>query len=134
MQSADLFIGRIRTLVTMLGMHYRIASVRDASLQQARKHCGEMMNKSLGHGVPTLLAAAILLAFGNDAAAQDTTPPPSSNTSANTPDGGPAAAKSQNLETVVVTGTRSAGRTVNSSLTPIDVISADTLLQTGTTD
>ncbi|WP_347262601.1 TonB-dependent receptor [Rudaea sp.] len=92
------------------------------------------MNRSLGYTVPTLLATAILLALGNNAAAQDTTPATSSDAPGKTPDGAPAAGKNQNLETIVVTGTRSAGRTVNSSLTPIDVISADTLLQTGTTD
>src|SRR5690606_20936452 len=38
------------------------------------------------------------------------------------------------LDTVVVTGTRTGNRTVSSSLTPIDVISGDALLQTGTID
>ena len=40
----------------------------------------------------------------------------------------------KNLDTVVVTGTRAGNRTGSSSLTPIDVISAETLKQTGTID
>ena len=72
--------------------------------------------------LPSTLAAAVLLALvGTPAAAQDST----NNTT-------PANAKK--LETVIVTGTRSANRTESSALTPIDVVSAQVLQQTGTTD
>ena len=88
------------------------------------------MNKSLGGAVPALLSAAILLALSNTAAAQDASSAASDDTTSKTS----GAAKSQSLGTVIVTGTRAAGRTVNSSLTPIDIISADDLKASGTTD
>jgi iron complex outermembrane receptor protein len=77
------------------------------------------MSQRLAYAVPTALTAAILLALGNTATAQDANPP---------------ATKNQNLDTVIVTGTRAEGRTLSSSLTPIDIISQDTLKQTGATD
>lgn len=88
------------------------------------------MSKSLGNFVPKLLSAAILLALCNTAAAQDATAPASSDAS----DKASATAKNQSLGTVIVTGTRTSGRTLNSSLTPIDIISANDLKATGTTD
>lgn len=66
------------------------------------------------------LPAAIALALSHAALAQDTTPP--------------APAKTKDLTTVIVTGTRSNSRTESSSLTPIDVVSAKVLQQTGSTD
>src|SRR6185312_12196983 len=86
------------------------------------------MNKPHRTLLPTALAAAVLLALASTpAAAQDNT---SSNTSSNTTTN----AKAKQLQTVIVTGTRSSDRTVSSSLTPIDVVSAQVLQQTGTTD
>jgi iron complex outermembrane receptor protein len=67
------------------------------------------------------LPAAVLLALSGNAAAQD----------AGTP---PAAKKAKELSAVIVTGTRSDSRTESSSLTPIDVVSAKVLQQTGTND
>ena len=82
------------------------------------------MNKPHRTLLPTALAAAVLLALAAaPAAAQDDT---AGNTS--TP------AKAKQLQTVIVTGTRSASRTESSALTPIDVVSAQVLQQTGTTD
>jgi iron complex outermembrane receptor protein len=88
------------------------------------------MNKRSGRIVPTLLAAAILLALANVATAQEANSP--TDAQARTPAETPAKAK--NLGPVVVTGTRAGNRTESSSLTPIDVISADVLKQTGTID
>ncbi len=70
--------------------------------------------------VPVALSAAILLALSATAAAQDADQA--------TP------VKAETLSTVIVTGTRSEARTVSSSLTPIDVVPFQVLLQTGTTD
>jgi iron complex outermembrane recepter protein len=67
------------------------------------------------------LPAAVLLALSGTVAAQD----------AGTP---PATKKAKELSTVIVTGTRSDSRTESSSLTPIDVVSAKVLQQTGTND
>ncbi|MGY3040203.1 iron complex outermembrane receptor protein [Rhodanobacter sp. TND4EL1] len=72
---------------------------------------------------PTALAwlpAAILLALAGNATAQDATTPTS--------------AKAKDLSAVIVTGTRSDSRTESSSLTPIDVVSAKVLQQTGTSE
>ncbi|MFK2877403.1 TonB-dependent receptor plug domain-containing protein [Rhodanobacter hydrolyticus] len=83
------------------------------------------MNKNNSNRIllPSALAAAVLLALvGTPAAAQD-----NNNTST-------TAANAKKLETVIVTGTRSANRTESSALTPIDVVSAQVLQQTGTTD
>jgi iron complex outermembrane recepter protein len=66
------------------------------------------------------LPAAVLLALSGNAAAQDAGTPP--------------AKKAKELSTVIVTGTRSDSRTESSSLTPIDVVSAKVLQQTGTND
>ena len=44
------------------------------------------------------------------------------------------AQKAKNLGTVIVTGTRADNRTESSSLTPVDVVSAQLLKQTGTTE
>ena len=90
------------------------------------------MNKRPGRITPTLLAAAVLLALAHTAAAQNTTTPASTDTPATTPT--EAKTKAKNLGPVVVTGTRTGNRTESSSLTPIDVISAETLKQTGTID
>lgn len=65
-----------------------------------------------------LLPAALLLAC-SAVHAQDTTP---------------AAKKAKNLGTVIVTGTRADNRTESSSLTPVDVVSAKLLKQTGTSE
>lgn len=88
------------------------------------------MNKRPGRITPTLLATAIVLAFSHAAAAQTASPAPTevASTSTQTP------AKAKDLGPVVVTGTRAGNRTESSSLTPIDVISADVLKQTGTID
>ncbi|WNL45437.1 TonB-dependent receptor [Dyella sp. BiH032] len=68
------------------------------------------------------LASALLLALSaGGAVAQDATPAPA-------PD------KAKNLGTVIVTGTRADNRTESSSLTPIDVVSAKVLQQTGTAE
>src|SRR5579859_3326983 len=67
----------------------------------------------------TLLALSILAIFSN-ASAQDAAPPSTDN--------------AKKLGTVIVTGTRADNRTESSSLTPIDVVSAQTLQQTGTTE
>ena len=66
------------------------------------------------------LPAAVLLALAGNVAAQDASQP--------TP------AKAKNLSTVIVTGTRADNRTESSSLTPIDVVSAKVLQQTGTSE
>ena len=81
------------------------------------------MNKnSVGlKAAPSLLAVA-LLSILSQASAQDATPPPLS------------ADNAKKLGTVIVTGTRADNRTESSSLTPIDVVSAQTLKQTGTTE
>ncbi|HZX70715.1 MAG TPA: TonB-dependent receptor [Rhodanobacter sp.] len=74
---------------------------------------------------PASLAIAVLLALGSAAAsAQDST---QSSTA-------PSPNKAKELGAVIVTGTRSNSRTESSSLTPIDVVSAKVLQQTGTTD
>ncbi|HKR77574.1 MAG TPA: TonB-dependent receptor [Rhodanobacter sp.] len=86
------------------------------------------MNKPHRILLPSALAAAVLLAFAGTAAAQDNAQT-GTNTTANA-----TAAKAKQLQTVIVTGTRSSDRTVSSSLTPIDVVSAQVLQQTGTTD
>ncbi|HWU75572.1 MAG TPA: TonB-dependent receptor [Rhodanobacter sp.] len=70
--------------------------------------------------VPAWLPACILLALAGNATAQDAS--------------ASSTAKAKDLSAVIVTGTRSNTRTVSSSLTPIDVVSAKVLQQTGTTD
>mgnify|MGYP001554633821 CR=1 FL=1 len=83
------------------------------------------MNKRSRTTLPTSLTVAVLLALASAAAsAQDTA-------SSGTP---PASGKAKNLSAVIVTGTRASDRTESSSLTPIDVVSAKVLQQTGTTD
>jgi iron complex outermembrane receptor protein len=68
------------------------------------------------------LASALLLALSaGGAVAQDATTAPA-------PD------KAKNLGAVIVTGTRADNRTESSSLTPIDVVSAKVLQQTGTAE
>jgi iron complex outermembrane receptor protein len=92
------------------------------------------MNKRPGRNVPTLLATAVLLALTNlAAAAQEASPPPPSDATATTAAERPGGATT-NLDKVVVTGTRAGNRTVSESLTPIDVISVEALMQTGTID
>jgi iron complex outermembrane receptor protein len=66
------------------------------------------------------LPAAILLALAGNASAQDTS--------------APSPAKARQLSAVIVTGTRADNRTESSSLTPIDVVSAKVLQQTGTSE
>ncbi len=70
--------------------------------------------------VRAALPAAVLLAMAGHAAAQNTSTPPTT--------------KAKDLSAVIVTGTRASDRTESSSLTPIDVVSAKVLQQTGTTD
>jgi len=83
------------------------------------------MNKPHRTLLPSALAAAVLLALAGTATAQDNT---QTGTSATAP------AKAKQLQTVIVTGTRASNRTESSALTPIDVVSAQVLQQTGTTD
>jgi iron complex outermembrane receptor protein len=90
------------------------------------------MNKRPGRITPTLLATAVMFALSHAAAAQTASPP--STEAASTSTQAPTPAKAKNLGPVVVTGTRAGNRTESSSLTPIDVISADVLKQTGTID
>ncbi len=89
------------------------------------------MKKRPGRIVPSLLTAAVLLALANAAVAQDANPPASATAADTTTQ---TSRKAKNLDAVVVTGTRAGNRTESSSLTPIDVISADALKQTGTID
>lgn len=79
-----------------------------------------MTSKPRHHVLSTYLPAVIAIALSNVALAQDATPP--------------APAKTKDLSAVIVTGTRSNSRTESSSLTPIDIVSAKVLQQTGTTD
>jgi iron complex outermembrane receptor protein len=81
----------------------------------------DMTSKRQSRYFPAYLPAIIALALPNAATAQDATPTP-------------VPAKTQNLGAVIVTGTRSDNRTESSSLTPIDVVSAKVLQQTGTND
>lgn len=90
------------------------------------------MNKRPGRFTPTLLATAVLLALSQAATAQTTATSAATEPAATTT--GQTPAKAKNLGPVVVTGTRAGNRTESSSLTPIDVISADVLKQTGTID
>lgn len=79
--------------------------------------------KNSSAALPSALAAAILFALASaPVAAQDTSA--ASGTKA----------QPKQLQTVIVTGTRAAGRTESDSLAPIDVVSAKVLEQTGTTD
>jgi iron complex outermembrane receptor protein len=78
------------------------------------------MSKRSNPIVLAWLPAAVLLALAGNAAAQDTSAPP--------------ATRTKDLSAVIVTGTRSDSRTESSSLTPIDVVSAKVLQQTGTND
>jgi len=68
-----------------------------------------------------LLPAALLLALASTGASAQ-----SSNA--------PSTTKAKKLQMVIVTGTRADDRTVSSSLTPIDVVPAKVLQQTGTND
>ncbi|BFI95127.1 MAG: TonB-dependent receptor [Rhodanobacter sp.] len=80
------------------------------------------MNQLYRSLLPSTLTVAVLLALASaPAAAQDTA-------------NGATPANAKKLQTVIVTGTRSADRTESSALTPIDVVSAQVLQQTGTTD
>lgn len=89
------------------------------------------MNWRAKRFVPTLLAASVLLALAGTAAAQDTGTINDTNqqSSAEQKSNQPAT-----LSTVVVTGTRVLGRTLKDSLQPVDVVSGDTLRQTGAFD
>ncbi|WP_458069889.1 TonB-dependent receptor plug domain-containing protein [Rhodanobacter sp. BL-MT-08] len=80
-----------------------------------------MISKRQSRFLPAYLPAIIALSLANAATAQDTTP-------------AKAPAKTKDLSAVIVTGTRSDSRTESSSLTPIDVVSAKVLQQTGTND
>lgn len=77
--------------------------------------------------VTTLSATASILAFTATAQAQTTATPPS--VDASTPDDAVQDDSPQN--TIVVTGTRAANRTVADSAVPIDVISSDALSSSG---
>src|SRR3546814_9171436 len=66
------------------------------------------MSKRSGRIVPTLLAAAVLLALTNVAAAQESNPPMPADASTKAQDAAPTKAK--NLDAVVVTGTRASNR------------------------
>ena len=90
------------------------------------------MNKRFSHVVPSLLATAVLGALASTATAQDLSP--STLSEATTQPAGGKSNRVKDLDEVVVTGTRASNRTVSSSLTPIDVISAETLNATGTID
>ncbi|MEO7052410.1 MAG: TonB-dependent receptor [Rhodanobacter sp.] len=79
------------------------------------------MTKRPAQFIPTSLSVAVLFALSSVAIAQDAATPA-------------APAKAKDLSAVIVTGTRASDRTVSSSLTPIDVVSAKVLQQTGTTD
>ena len=79
------------------------------------------MTKHPAQFIPTSLSVAVLFALSSVAIAQDAATPA-------------APAKAKDLSAVIVTGTRASDRTVSSSLTPIDVVSAKVLQQTGTTD
>jgi len=74
----------------------------------------------LPHVTEDWVREEVLLALAGNVAAQEATQP--------TP------AKAKNLSTVIVTGTRADNRTESSSLTPIDVVSAKVLQQTGTSE
>ncbi|HEY8683498.1 MAG TPA: TonB-dependent receptor [Rhodanobacter sp.] len=76
------------------------------------------MSKRLDPITLAWLPAVVLLALSGTTAAQDAAPPTTS--------------KAKDLSAVIVTGTRSNSRTESSSLTPIDVVSAKVLQQTGT--
>jgi len=76
-------------------------------------------NRPLPASTPTLAALALLTSISS-LHAQDANPP--------------ASESAKKLGTVIVTGTRADNRTESSSLTPIDVVSAETLKQTGTTE
>ena len=91
------------------------------------------MNRRVKRIVPTLLAAAVTLALAGTAAAQDTQAANGSDQqqSANSPE---KSRQPATLSTVVVTGTRVLGRTLKDSLQPVDVVSGETLRQTGAFD
>ncbi|MDR2013184.1 MAG: TonB-dependent receptor [Rhodanobacter sp.] len=73
----------------------------------------------------TLCATVLLALAGSGVAfAQDAPPAASSDTTGNT----------KKFDTIIVTGTRSDSRTQSNSLTPVDVVPAQMLQQTGTTD
>ncbi|MHC1481420.1 TonB-dependent receptor plug domain-containing protein [Frateuria aurantia] len=79
------------------------------------------------------LAVAVAVALHGTAWAQDTaTSSAGAGSQSATVDS--SKAKPKNLDTVIVTGTRADNRTESSSLTPIDVVSAKVLQQTGTTE
>jgi len=80
--------------------------------------------------VPTVLAAAVLLALAGTASAQDTQAASQDQQSS----AQQKARQPATLSTVVVTGTRVLGRTLKDSLQPVDVVSGDTLRQTGAFD
>ncbi|MBU6417233.1 MAG: TonB-dependent receptor [Xanthomonadaceae bacterium] len=91
------------------------------------------MNRGAKRVVPTLLAASVLLALAGPVAAQDTqaTSVTSQQQSAKPSE---RANQPATLSTVVVTGTRVLGRTLKDSLQPVDVVSGETLRQTGAFD
>ncbi|MEO5811743.1 MAG: TonB-dependent receptor [Rhodanobacter sp.] len=79
------------------------------------------MKKRTNRLIPNLLAATMALALAGTAAAQDVS-------------SAPEPANTKSLGPVIVTGTRADNRTESTSLTPIDVVSAKVLQQTGTND
>lgn len=70
--------------------------------------------------IKAALPAALLLALAGTAAAQDA--------------GASPPARAKDLSAIIVTGTRADNRTESSSLTPVDVVSAKVLRQSGTSE
>lgn len=92
------------------------------------------MNRRFSHFVPTALAAAVLLALSATATAQDTgaaTQQDDTAGNAQTDTQSRRPGTPTTLSTVIVTGTRAGNRSEGDSLTPVDVIPAAVLTQTG---
>jgi iron complex outermembrane receptor protein len=89
-------------------------------LHRNNPHPENLMSKRPRTTASAWLPAAVLLALAGNAAAQEAQ--------------APAPAKARDLSAVIVTGTRADNRTESSSLTPIDVVSAKILQQTGTSE
>ncbi|MEO9077846.1 MAG: TonB-dependent receptor, partial [Rhodanobacter sp.] len=90
------------------------------------------MNEHSGRIITTLLAASILFALTHGAHAQEAQN--STNATSQESVNAKKSMKTTELSAVIVTGTRASNRTESSSLTPIDVIPAAVLKQTGTID
>ena len=92
------------------------------------------MDRGAQRVVPTLLAASVLLALAGPAAAQDTQAASGTDQRQPSAEASGKAKQPATLSTVVVTGTRVLGRTLKDSLQPVDVVSGETLRQTGAFD